>query len=465
MKAVLVHIKGSKIGKTEVLDKSKIKVGTDPDNTLCFDPTIDVYTAPFHAEIELRDCEYVLMDLVEGTFVNNERVKEIVLKDGDLIQFGQGGPKLRFRIKLEEGEVCKPFRQMLEDSATIAREQPGGGLTTASTFFRQLVWEAVSQSSLRFRLSVLLLFAVLFGFVIFNFYRAMVFQKEVRERVGVLETREIIAEKIIGEHTKGVCLILGSYTFGEEEQVPRPVTYDYTGTGFVVSKDGLLVTNRHVAEPWWRKGRFGPIDMGFTPKFLEFKAFFPGVTKSFPLRVEKISETEDLALVKFDPDGEEFPVLELDRRDGVATGEPVVVIGYPAGISGILARVGKETADELVYRRQLGFIDLATELSSRGLIKPLATQGHVTGVTPEMIVFDAQTTIGGSGGPVFNHKGRVIGVTYGIFTGFTGSNFAIPAKGAVTLLETIAVEKKQATSESVVTQLPLETDPQIQPPH
>ncbi|MFN3466832.1 MAG: serine protease, partial [Candidatus Brocadiales bacterium] len=357
------------------------------------------------------------------------------------IEFGLGGPKLRFRMKLEEGEVCKPFRQMLEDSVAIARESAiggGGRLNTANTFFKQLVWEAVTQSSFRFRLSALLVLFLLVGFVLSSFYRSMVFQKEVQERVRVLETRGTVAERIIKDYTKGVCLILGSYTFGEEEeeeeQITRPITYDYTGTGFVVSKDGKVVTNRHVAEPWWRKGRFGPKDMGFAPKFVEFRAFFPCVMRSFPLQVEKISEAEDLALVRFDPGGEEFPVLELDKEGTLETGEPVVVIGYPAGISGIMARIDKDVMDELVYKRGLGFIDLAIELSNRRLIEPLATQGHITGIMEDKLVFDAQTTIGGSGGPVFNHKGKVIGITYGIFTGFAGSNFALPAKGALALL-------------------------------
>ena len=44
----------------------------------------------------------------KGTFVNNRLVKEISLKDGDLIEFGAGGPKVRFRIKTDEIEVYKP---------------------------------------------------------------------------------------------------------------------------------------------------------------------------------------------------------------------------------------------------------------------------------------------------------------------------------------------------------------------
>jgi len=43
---------------------------------------------------------------------------------------------------------------------------------------------------------------------------------------------------------------------------------------------------------------------------------------------------------------------------------------------------------------------------------------------------DAQTTSGGSGGPVFNRKGKVIGINYAVVRDFGGSNFGIPASSA-----------------------------------
>src|ERR1019366_4596199 len=46
------------------------------------------------------------------------------------------------------------------------------------------------------------------------------------------------------------------------------------------------------------------------------------------------------------------------------------------------------------------------------LIHPIITQGHIGDILPDKIVFDAQTTNGGSGGPLFNRQGKGIGVTY-----------------------------------------------------
>jgi S1-C subfamily serine protease len=62
------------------------------------------------------------------------------------------------------------------------------------------------------------------------------------------------------------------------------------------------------------------------------------------------------------------------------------------------------------------------------------TQGHIGDVLADKIVFDAQTTSGGSGGPLFNQDGKVIGVTHAVLRGFGGSNFGIPIRYSDPLL-------------------------------
>jgi len=75
------------------------------------------------------------------------------------------------------------------------------------------------------------------------------------------------------------------------------------------------------------------------------------------------------------------------------------------------------------------------ELAKRKLIRPLVTQGHVGDVLPDKIVYDAQTTSGGSGGPLLNNQGGVIGVTFAVVRGFGGSNFGVPIGYASPLLK------------------------------
>jgi S1-C subfamily serine protease len=76
------------------------------------------------------------------------------------------------------------------------------------------------------------------------------------------------------------------------------------------------------------------------------------------------------------------------------------------------------------------------ELARRKLIRPLVTQGHLGVVGPDRLVYDAQTTSGGSGGPVFSASGKVIGVNFAILSSFSGSNLAVPISHAAKMLET-----------------------------
>ncbi|MBI3939228.1 MAG: hypothetical protein HY315_00200, partial [Acidobacteria bacterium] len=71
---------------------------------------------------------------------------------------------------------------------------------------------------------------------------------------------------------------------------------------------------------------------------------------------------------------------------------------------------------------------LAQALARRNLIRPIATQGHLGDVLPDRLVYDAQTTQGGSGGPIFNARGDVIGINFAILAGFAGSNFGVPVE-------------------------------------
>ncbi len=445
MKAIFVHLSGSKRGKTEFFTDTEIVIGTDPSCLASFEPSLDRNTSPRHAEIRFEKCNYILKDLdsTGGTFVNNRPIKEVVLQDSDLLEFGNNGPRVRFRIKAEEGDVCKPFKEMLADSMDLAREPyKGRRLTTAALFFKTLLYETYTQSSFKFKVFSFIIIAMIFGGIVTLCYDIYSTLTETTKRVEVLELKSTVAEKIIRNFSGGVCLIQCSFSL-IDELTGEPLkswsdgqllTTDYTGTGFLVSKDGMVLTNHHVAEPWWGKSaQFVSIRKGFKPRFEEFRAFFPNVKEPFSLKIERVSEETDVALLSFDPRGIDIPVLELDVGHAEAIeGEPVVLIGYPAGLSALFAKTDPQLAKEI---SQLPFIEAAEELSVRELIRPITTQGHISDVLKDRIIYDAQTTVGGSGGPLFNNKGKVVAINYGIFRGFGGANFGVPIKHALTLIE------------------------------
>ena len=444
MKAIFVHLSGSKRGKTESFKDSKISVGTDPSCNLSFNQSIDKNTASVHAEINLQECDYILKDLgsAKGTFVNNRQIKEVVIHDGDLIEYGENGPRIRFRIKAEEGDVCKPFREILADSMDLAREpEKGRKLVTATSFFKSLLTETFTQSSAKFKLVTVFIFLLGFIGVITLFYNIYSSLTETTKRVELLEFESTIGEKIIKEFSKGVCLIQCSFSLVDEVSGEplkswnngRLLTNNFTGTGFIVSK-GKILTNRHVAEPWWQQtSQFDPTEPGLKPRIEEFRAFFPNVKEPVPLKVVKVSEVADVALLSFNPEGIDLPVLELEPSgQNAIEGEPVVLLGYPAGMNALYAKSDPDIAMEI---SKLPFLEAAQELSNHHLIKPLTTQGHISDVLNGRIIYDAQTTSGGSGGPLFNNKGKVIAINYGIFRGFRGANFGVPIKYALQLIE------------------------------
>jgi S1-C subfamily serine protease len=452
LKAIFVHLTGSRRGNTEVFSIDTISIGTDAEASLHFDPEIDRSTSKYHAKIRLQECDYVLEDQgsVKGTLVNNRLVSKIILKDGDLIEFGDGGPKVRFRIKSDDADVCKPWTQIIEDSLGIASVSQRGKITTATTFFKQLLWEAFTQTSHTFKITAFLcLFFAISGLISY-FYVQYVRLTKTAEKVRLLEIERSVAEHIIKTYSGGVCLIQGAFYFLDEE-TGEPLMmmgkgqrgiHEYTGTGFMVSVDGLILTNRHIAEPWWEMEMSPYIyrEPTIQPKFEVFRAFFPGIKEPFSLKVEKISQEVDVALLRIDTRGAKIPVLELDVTGKVAiAGEPMMLLGYPAGVNAIFAKTDPAIVKQLF---SLPFIELVQEISNWGLIRPLSTQGHLSDIMYNRIVYDAQTTAGGSGGPIFNNKGKVIGINYGIFPGFRGSNFGVPISYGLELIKTMSMKKK-----------------------
>ncbi len=214
------------------------------------------------------------------------------------------------------------------------------------------------------------------------------------------------------------------------------VKVDIFGTGFPAGNSGRIVTNRHVAEPWWNNDEMSEMArQGFLAEISSIRAYFPGDPRAFAGEIKEISKDADLATMQVDIQDLKRPLLSIDSGNAAAvTGEPVILMGYATGLAGILARTDEDTARKILTYSGGDVSQVLAELARRDLIHPIVTQGHIGDVLPDKIVFDAQTTSGGSGGPLFNRQGKVIGVTYAILKGFGGSNFGIPIRFSEPLL-------------------------------
>lgn len=93
----LLQIQGADSGRELELDRDLIRIGRMPDSDVNFDPEVDLDASGRHAEIRNEDGRYLLIDTGSrnGTWLNGQRIKHAALEEGDEIEFGRGGPKLK----------------------------------------------------------------------------------------------------------------------------------------------------------------------------------------------------------------------------------------------------------------------------------------------------------------------------------------------------------------------------------
>ena len=166
----------------------------------------------------------------------------------------------------------------------------------------------------------------------------------------------------------------------------RPRLMRAQGSGFIVSSDGLILTNAHVVA--------GAQEVTVKlSNHQEYKAKVLGSDKS-----------SDIAVLKID--AHDLPTVQLGNSDQIAVGDYVLAIGEPFGL--------EETAT-------------AGIVSAKG--RSLPGDGYVP-----FIQTDAAVNPGNSGGPLFDANGRVVGINAQIYSnsgGYEGVSFAIPINVAV----------------------------------
>ena len=171
-----------------------------------------------------------------------------------------------------------------------------------------------------------------------------------------------------------------------ESQRPREYREQGQGSGFIVSKDGYILTNHHVV------GEADRITVTLADN-REFEAELIGADAK-----------SDVAVVKIK--GDDFPVLPIGDSDRLAVGEWVIAIGNPFGLTHTVT-VGVVSAKG---RSHMGITDYEDFIQTDAAINP-----------------------GNSGGPLLNLDGEVVGINTAIFSrsgGYMGIGFAIPIQMA-----------------------------------
>jgi serine protease Do len=293
----------------------------------------------------------------------------------------------------------------------------------------------------------------------------------IERMVRALETERNAGERIVGEYASGVPLIQGVVVY--EDAAGRPLRYlgldgrgalarrlpggprmsadgqgpivrtTFLGTGFLVSREGAILTSRHVARPW--DANRAVTDLfereGVKPRVAQLRAFFPGVAAPVSLSSVKASEASDLIVLRGKAP-RSASVLPLDAEgDDAVPGRPVIVLGYPAALELLLARVDPTLLATLIDSDVTEISDEAVDvpallegLSRLKQIQPYPTWGRLADKRPHQLAHDAGTSVGGSGGPIFATSGRVIGLNMAVARDFDEAALGVPIREAMALL-------------------------------
>lgn len=247
-----------------------------------------------------------------------------------------------------------------------------------------------------------------------------------------------------------------------------------SGSGFVVDDRGFIATNRHVASNWFtsfhfqdyafpgvlvepnKSGLFAPVwdkavtkdmvgewvpgnDKRYTGVNTYLDVTFANNSQRTPAKIVRISSTHDVAMIKIDLP-ESLPKVELfDSYEEIQPGDAAIVMGYP-GIA----------PAQLVLKRSQDVFNTNANITSVPV--PTVSTGNVgrmvRGSEKNSKIDDYKSTFGdyyqltinstgggNSGGPMFDDKGRVVGVySAGKWEPGTAISFAVPIKYVMELM-------------------------------
>ncbi len=226
---------------------------------------------------------------------------------------------------------------------------------------------------------------------------------------GLLQNSPTRTDKIVLEESSAVIdavkkvspsVVSITITKDVQDFFGQVLTQKGGGTGFIISSDGLIATNKHVVS-----------DAGAT------YSVFTATGKEYSARVVSQDPFNDLAVVKIEASG--LPVVEFGDSDKLQVGQYVIAIGNALGEFSNTVTLGVLSA----RNRKLAVSD---------------TQGTTESLTG-LLQTDAAINPGNSGGPLINLKGQVIGVNTAVAQkGIAeGIGFAIPSNAIQTAVESV----------------------------
>jgi len=213
---------------------------------------------------------------------------------------------------------------------------------------------------------------------------------EVEKKLAASDSQQLPQNFPFDEFARRFGLPLPDFPHGQTGQTPE---IRGAGTGFIVSKDGQIVTNAHVVDG---------ADV-VTVKMDD--------GHSYEAKVLGVDKATDVAVVKIDADN--LPVVTFGNSARLSVGEPVIAMGNPFGLGNTV---------------------------TTGIVSALGRDIN-SGPFDNFIQTDAAINKGNSGGPLFNAQGEVVGINTAILSptgGSVGIGFAVPSDLAKSVVADLA---------------------------
>jgi Trypsin-like peptidase domain/FHA domain len=351
--------------RTERFEEPLITIGRDPTSDVRFDMGADLEVSTRHAEIRDRDGVYVIVDTgsTNGTWVNHSRLRdERKLHEGDEVHLGRGGAKLRI-VRIGD----RAWHPTVESPNKLPPYDPAPPRRMQRT--QEWVVGAIRTHTRAMKLTLAgmgIVIIVLGVLVARNNLRT---DSDNDSRLF----REVTAPSIRRANDDAVALV--------ETEIPgTPCARGCEGTGFSVTIDGVIVTNRHVV-----------IQQGVRATRIRVK--FANTRTWLPATILRTADApgDDVALLRISRAGTYPAIVALSAAGpDLAIGSNVLAIGFPLGTT---LRMQGNGSNEIA---------LTT-----------ITIGSIGKMMPDVFQIDAFAEHGSSGSPVFDRHSHAIGIVSG----------------------------------------------------